>query len=196
MIFSRMRLHGMALSLAAALCLVAFGCAGTESKSSGENLNRLSGGQHADLDISKAPRTPSKDPIELELAFATRNKPQFDELMREMQDRSSPNYHKWLTPEEMHQRFGESQAEFDNVRQWLISQGFTITDQAYGQNQDYIRFKGTAAQVEDTFKVRLFSPMPDRYMTNDDAAIPAQFVGVISSISGFAGLLQSQSQSQ
>jgi len=38
--------------------------------------------------------------------------------------------------------------------------------------------------------------MPDRYMTNDDAAIPAQFVGVISSISGFAGLLQSQSQSQ
>jgi subtilase family serine protease len=192
MVFQGSRWRSIRLLLAAGLYLGISGCAASTSSTAAENRNRLSGGEHADVDISKAPRTSSKYVIELELSFATRNKPQFDELMRKMDDRNSPNYHRWLTPEEMHKRFGESQAEFDAVLQWLTSQGFTITDKAYGQNQDYIQFKGTVAQVEDAFKVRLYSPMPDRYMTNDDAAIPPQFVGVISSITGFAGLLQLQ----
>jgi subtilase family serine protease len=177
--------------LATVLCLNASGCAGTGASGAGqENVTRLSGGERADVDISRAPPTPPNDIIELELSFATQNKTQFDELTRQMEDPSSPQYHHWLTPEEMHKRFGESQAQFDAVQQWLTSQGFTIIDKAYGQNQDYIRFKGTVAQAQNSFKVRLFSPMYDRYMTNDDPAIPPQFVGVISSITGFAGLLQ------
>jgi subtilase family serine protease len=177
--------------LAISLCLNASGCAGSNSSSAAqENVTRLNGGERADVDISRAPATPPDHVIELELGFAMRNKAQFDQLMTQLQDRSSPQYHHWLTPEEMHTRFGESQAEFDAVQQWLTSQGFTITDKAYDQNEDYIRFKGTVAQVQKTFKVRLFSPMYDRYMTNDDPAIPPQFVGVVSSVTGFAGLLQ------
>jgi subtilase family serine protease len=190
MISQGSRWRSVRLLLAAGFCLGISGCAASTSSPAAENQTRLSGGEHADVDISKAPRTSPKYVIELELSFATRNKPQFDELMREMDDRTSPNYHHWLTPEEMHKRFGESQAEFNAVSQWLTSQGFTIADKAYGQNQDYIQFKGTVAQVEEAFKVRLYSPMPDRYMTNDDPAIPPQFVGVISSVTGFAGLLQ------
>lgn len=142
------------------------------------------------MDISKAPRTAPGDVIELELGFATQNKAQFDELTREIQDKSSPRYHHWLTPEETHEKFGESQAQFNEVEQWLTSQSFTITDTAYGQNEDYIRFKGPVADVERTFKVCLYSPVYDRYMTNDDPAIPPQFAGVIGTVTGFAGLLQ------
>jgi subtilase family serine protease len=176
--------------LAIVLCVVVNGCAGNNSSAEDQNLPRLKGGEHADLDISRAPPTPITDVIELEVGFAMRNKAEFDQLMAQMQDRSSPQYHHWLTPDQMHERFGETRAQFDAVQQWLTSQGFTITDKAYNQNEDYIRFKGTVAQVQQTFKVRLFSPIYDRYMTNDDPAIPPQFVGVISSVTGFAGLLQ------
>ena len=181
------------LLVAACFCANLAGCATISASGcsySHEQAARLTGGEHADMDISRSPRTPANDVIELELGFATQNKPQFDELMREIQDKSSPQYHHWLTPEETHEKFGESQAQFNEVEQWLTSQSFTITDTAYAQNEDYIRFKGKAADVERTFKVCLYSPVYDRYMTNDDPAIPPQFVGVIGTVTGFAGLLQ------
>jgi hypothetical protein len=197
MVFARRRWAG--LLIAVCFCASVAGCASVVARCSGETRSsiggeapatRLAGGEHADMDISKAPCTPAGDVIELELGFATQNKAQFDEVMRQIQDKSSPRYHHWLTPEEMHEKFGESQAQFNEVEQWLVSQGFTITDKAYAQNEDYIRFKGTVADVEKTFMVRLYSPVYDRYMTNDDPAIPPQFVGVIGSVTGFAGLLQ------
>lgn len=175
--------------IAGFLSLNASGCAAGNSSNGGEQATRLQGGEHSGVDLSRTAPAQPDHVIELELGFALRNKAQFDELMRQTEDRSSKQYHHWLTPEEMHKRFGESQAEFNAVEQWLTSQGFTITEKGYGQNEDYIRFKGTVDQVQKAFKVRLFSPSYDRYTTNDDPAIPPQFVGVVSTVTGFAGLL-------
>ncbi len=189
MFFGRSRWIGAGWLLALSLCLNGSGCSARNASGPGDNSPRIAV-EHSDLDLSRTPRVPPDRVIELELGFALRNKPQFDELMQETNDRHSSQYHHWLTPEEMHKRFGESQAEFNAVEQWLVAQGFTITDKGFGQNEDYIRFKGTAAQVERAFKMRLYSPMYDRYTTKDDPAIPPQFVGVVSSITGFSGLLQ------
>jgi subtilase family serine protease len=67
-------------------------------------------------------------------------------LLAEQQDSKSPNFHKWLTPEEFGARFGMSQSDLDQVTAWLQSQGFEGIRVARNRNQ--ISFNGNAAQVD------------------------------------------------
>ena len=149
-----------------------------------EPLVRLQHDRPQGIDLSKDHEVPPDKVIPLEVEFAMRNKQQFDELMGEIADPHSPQYHRWLTPEEMHTRFGETPSQFDEVLQWLQEQGFTITDKSYGTNADYIRFKGTIGQIERAFDVQLVLPVFDHYAAKNDPAVPAKFDGVISRIVG------------
>jgi hypothetical protein len=151
---------------------------------SGEPLVRLQHDRPEGMDLSKEHDAPVDKVIPLEVDFAMHNKDQFDQLMRQIADPHSPQYHHWLTPEEMHARFGETQNQFDEVLQWLQSQGFTITDKSYGTNADYIRFKGTIGQIEKAFDVQIVLPEYDHYAARNDPAVPARFAGVVSRIVG------------
>jgi subtilase family serine protease len=177
------------------LVLGAGGCSGTggvlgrgnaerTTSSTGEPLVRLQHDRPEGIDLTKDHDAPVDKVIRLEVEFATRNKPQFDELMHQISDPHSTLYHHWLTPEEMHARFGETRSQFDDVKRWLQEQGFTITDESYGSNADYIRFKGPIGQIEKAFDVQLVLPEYDHYAAKTDPAIPARFDGVISRIVG------------
>ena len=74
-------------------------------------------------------------------------------LLAQQQDRSSPNYHKWLTPAQFADRFGMTQADISRVTTWLESQGFTVTSVANSRNR--ISFDGTVAQVESAFATEI-----------------------------------------
>lgn len=76
-----------------------------------------------------------------------------DQLLAEQQDPHSPNYHRWLTPEQFAARFGMSQQDLDTVTNWLKGQGFTVTRVARSRNS--ITFGGTAAQIEAAFQTQL-----------------------------------------
>jgi len=170
----------------------AYGCAGAGDnggEAGGKQVARLQGLHPTGVDLSAFKPAPSDKEIALELNFAMQHKDQFDELIRETQNPGSKQYQHWLTPEDMHARFGESRAQFDAVEQWLSSQGFTIMEKSYGSNEDYIKFKGAIGQVEKAFKVEIVSPQYDRFANKQDPAIPPQFVGVISGIAGLSGEL-------
>src|SRR4051812_32905356 len=64
-------------------------------------------------------------------------------FLSEQQTPSSPNYQKWLTPEEFGDRFGLSQSDIAKVSFWLESQGLTVEKVARGRH--WITFSGTAA---------------------------------------------------
>jgi subtilase family serine protease len=134
--------------------------------------------------MDKAKPAPSDHVMQLELEFALRNKPEFDQLMADISNPHSKRYQQWVTPEEMHTRFGESQAEFNAVLGWIASQGFTITDKSFGTNDDFVRFKGTVAQIDKAFRVHIMEPQFELYVPKEDPVIPAQFAGVISRING------------
>ncbi len=68
-----------------------------------------------------------------------------EKLLRDQQDPNSPNYHKWLTPEEYGDRFGFSPADIAKIVSWLQSEGLTIEEVARGRN--WIAFSGSVAQV-------------------------------------------------
>ncbi|MGC2648670.1 MAG: protease pro-enzyme activation domain-containing protein, partial [Candidatus Sulfotelmatobacter sp.] len=76
-----------------------------------------------------------------------------NKLLAQQQERSSPNYHKWLTPAQFADRFGMSKGDISKAVSWLESQGFTVTSVANSRNQ--ISFDGTVAQVELVFATEI-----------------------------------------
>jgi subtilase family serine protease len=108
-----------------------------------------------------------------------------DQLLTEQQDRSSPNYHKWLTPEEFGDRFGLATQYVNLVAAWLQSQGFTVDEIA--RSRTWITFSGIAAQVEAAFHTSIHNYAVDgqmHYAPSAEPSIPEAFSGVVEAISG------------
>jgi hypothetical protein len=176
--------------LVAGTVLGAAGCAGTSaSDDTNAPVTRLAQNHPTNVDLKHDLPVPRDKVLTMQVDFALRNQAEFDELSREIDDKKSSHYHQWLTPEQVHQRFGETAEQYQAVEQWLISQGFTITEKRFNQSQDFIKFKGTALQAENAFKIKLVEPQYDRYINSKDPAIPDQFAGVISRVEGLYGLL-------
>ena len=76
-----------------------------------------------------------------------------ENLLAQQQDRSSPNYHKWLTPSQFADRFGMTAADIQRVSAWLQSQGFAVTSVSNSRNE--ISFDGTVSQVEVAFQTEI-----------------------------------------
>ncbi len=108
------------------------------------------------------------------------------QLLAQQQNPASPNYHKWLTPEQYANRFGLSSRDIAKVVQWLESQGFNVTEVAHGRG--WIVFSGSAAQVQSAFHTELhrYSVNGETHFANSTApSIPTALMGVVS---GFRGL--------
>lgn len=78
-----------------------------------------------------------------------------ERLLQEQWTKSSPNYQQWITPEEFAARFGASDADIQNVTNWLTANGFAIDRIAAGRN--VIEFSGTAGQVRNAFQTEIHS---------------------------------------
>ena len=108
------------------------------------------------------------------------------QLLAEQQDRSSPNYHKWLTPEQWADRFGLSTNDVVQITGWLKAQGFTMIHAARGRN--WVSFTGTAAQVQNALgtEIHRFNVKGEMHYANATApTIPAALSGIVT---GFRGL--------
>ncbi len=73
----------------------------------------------------------------------------FDAYVQGEYDTGSPNYHQWLTPEQIGERFGPAQADISTITGWLTSHGFAVTHIA--KDRMSITFSGTAGQVQSAF---------------------------------------------
>jgi subtilase family serine protease len=61
--------------------------------------------------------------LTLVLWRSARQEEDLQTFLAEQQDPRSPNYHRWLTPAEMGQRFGVSEQDVATLSAWLQSQG-------------------------------------------------------------------------
>jgi uncharacterized protein (TIGR03437 family) len=109
-----------------------------------------------------------------------------DRLLVEMQDPSSPNFHKWLSPEEFGQRFGPSANDIAQVSTWLKSQGLTVEETARGRG--WIIFSGTAAQVEHAFQTEVHAYQLDGERHVAIATEPSLPAALAPLVWGFRGL--------
>jgi subtilase family serine protease len=107
------------------------------------------------------------------------------QLLAEQQDRKSPNYHKWLTPEQWADRFGLSPNDVLKITNWLTSQGFTKIQVARGRN--WFVFDATAAQIQSAFAVQIhrYNVNGEMHIANATAPkIPAALRGIAAGIRG------------
>jgi hypothetical protein len=74
-------------------------------------------------------------------------------LVDSQQTKGSPNFHRWIAPEEFGRRFGPSDEEVQQVIDWLQRQGFSVSGIA--RSKRWIEFTGTSAQVESAFQTEM-----------------------------------------
>jgi len=108
-----------------------------------------------------------------------------DRLLKDQQDPASPEYHKWLTPEQMAERFGLSAADVERIEAWLRSSGFRVDQIARGR--EWMVFSGKARQVELAFHVkihryRLHGKL--HYAPVANPSIPAEFAALVNGMRG------------
>ena len=121
----------------------------------------------------------------LALGPSPAQKADLEQLLEEQQTPGSPNYHRWITPEEYAQRFGASDAAIGAVTAWLGTQGLTVTTVARGHG--WIAFDGTAAQVEAAFQTELHHYLVDgemHFANATEPSVPTALAGAVTSIRG------------
>ncbi|MFC5863373.1 choice-of-anchor D domain-containing protein [Acidicapsa dinghuensis] len=104
----------------------------------------------------------------------------FDAFVQSEYETGSPNYHQWLTPDEVGQKFGPAQEDIDTISQWLTSKGFTVD--AVTKDRMTIRFSGTAGLVRSAFhtEIHRLSVKGEAHVANmSDPAIPAALAPVV-----------------
>lgn len=109
----------------------------------------------------------------------------FERFLQELQDPSSPNFHRFLTPIQVGKRFGTSQHDIEAVTGWLRSQGLLLN--SVSNSRIMIDFSGNASLVGAAFatKMNYYEVKGERRMaTASDPQIPAALAGVIQSVSG------------
>jgi subtilase family serine protease len=110
---------------------------------------------------------------------------EMERVLEELQDPKSPNYHKFLTSEQVASKFGLAGGDLNKVQDWLTSQGFTINDVA--KSRGWITFSGSAGQIASAFQTELHQYAMNgavHFSNADEPAIPAALAGVVRGIRG------------
>ena len=108
-----------------------------------------------------------------------------DKLLASQRDPGSPDFHKWLAPEQYADQFGLVEDDMSTVRSWIESHGLTIDHSARGRN--WIGFSGTAAQVEaalDTQIHKYRTGAEEHFANSTEISIPAALSSVVGAFTG------------
>jgi len=103
-------------------------------------------------------------------------------LLDDQQDKNSPSYHKWLTPEKFGEQFGPTDADVQTITSWLQSHGFQV---GATKGRTSLEFSGTAAQVQEAFHttIHAYVVTGQRYWANaNDPQIPAALARAVTGI--------------
>jgi hypothetical protein len=145
------------------------------------NVPRLA---RAEYDQGEASPATQLTHIRLVLSRSSEQQAALDEYLAELQDKSSPNYHKWLTPEEFGQLYGPADSDIAALVAWLQSHGLTVETISKGRTN--IAFSGTVSQVEEAFhtSIHSFQTAGGRqfFSNTTDPQIPSALAGVVKGV--------------
>ncbi len=105
------------------------------------------------------------------------------QLLEQQQDKSSRNYHKWLTPNQFGTQFGPADTDIQTVTDWLTSQGFTGIKVSAGRTT--IEFSGNVGQVRNAFQTEIHHYLVNGKMhvaNVSDPQIPAALAPVVAGV--------------
>ena len=72
-------------------------------------------------------RLPGAQRLNLAIGLPLRNQAELDTLLQQLYDPASPNYRRYLTPEQFTERFGPTETDYQAVMDFAKSNGLTVT---------------------------------------------------------------------
>ncbi|MGO9317571.1 MAG: protease pro-enzyme activation domain-containing protein [Terracidiphilus sp.] len=129
------------------------------------NVPRLA---RAEFDQGEAAPSTQLTHMRLVLSRSSEQQAALDAYLAQLQDKSSPNYHKWLTPVQFGQLYGPTDSDIAALVAWLESHGFQVDPISPGHTN--IAFSGSVSQVEEAFHTSIHS-----FLVNGGQAGEQQF---------------------
>ncbi|MDB6065263.1 MAG: Sedolisin [Pedosphaera sp.] len=91
--------------------------------------------------------------MELAIGLPLRNKEALTDLLQQIYDPSSSQYHQYLSAEQFAEMFGPTEQQYQSVVDFMKSKGFVVT--GTHPNRVVLDVKGSAADIEKTFHLAL-----------------------------------------
>ncbi len=123
--------------------------------------------------------------ITLMMAPSASQQKELDQLLAEQQDRTSPNYHQWLTPQQYADRFGLNQNDLTKIANWLRSEGFQIL--SVGGGHSTLAFSGAAGQAQHAFGTEIHKYEVDgveHFANSTPVMLPVALEGIVTGMIG------------
>ena len=117
--------------------------------------------------------------LEMSVTLRLRQPDDLAALIAAQQDPASPDYHRWLTPDEFAARFAPSADDYTRVVDWLQRQGFVVRPKVSATRID---FGGTVVRVEGSFGVRMnhYAHRGRTPLANEDPPLlPEELAGAV-----------------
>ena len=137
----------------------------------------------AEFDRGEAAPSTRMSHVRLVLARSSEQQAALDKYDAELQDKSSPNYHKWLTPEEFGKLYGPADSDLAAVVGWLQSHGLEVDPVDPGRTS--VSFSGSVAQIEEALHTAIHSyeANGEPFLSNSsNPRIPAALAPVVSGV--------------
>ena len=134
-------------------------------------------------DIGPADSSARADRLFLVLQRSPDQEAALRSFLDSVQDPGSPNFRKFLTPEQFGRRFGISESDLNKIAGWLREHGFQIAGVNKGRTA--LEFSGTIGQLQEAFQVpiRAYNVHGVQHWANAaDPSIPAALSPVVAGI--------------
>jgi subtilase family serine protease len=117
------------------------------------------------------------------------NRAALDALVPQMYDKSSPNYHKWLTLSQYKAQFAPTADDVTAVREFLASHNLTVT--SVGPNNHFVVARGTVGDAQAAFNTQINRMMVSGTMHRMNATEPrieGPAASLVSAVQGLSDL--------
>jgi subtilase family serine protease len=111
---------------------------------------------------------------------------ELDKFLAGLHDPASPEFHRWLSPEQFGERFGPEPEDITVITGWLRSHGFVVEEVA--RSGAWINFSGSAGQVERAFHTPIHTYVVNGRTHHANARDPAIPKGLADVVAGVVSL--------
>ena len=135
-----------------------------------------------EFDLGTAPASLPMERMLLVLKRGPEQETALRKLLDDQQDKNSPNYHKWMTPEQFGAQFGPTDADMHTITSWLQSHGFQV---GLTKGRTVLEFSGSASQVQEAFHTTIHKYLvsgEQHWANASDPQIPAALAPAVAGI--------------
>jgi kumamolisin len=129
--------------------------------------------------------------LRLAIVLTPRHQAEEQQLLLDVQDKQSPLFHQFLSPEELTERFGPSADDEQAVVDWAVAQGLTITWRY--PNRLIVDVEAPAGAIEQAFhltvnnyRIPAGNGLQERtaFSNDRDPVLPSRLADVVESVQG------------